>query len=85
MNDKTKTEGRKPDRFTSRDLQRAQRVGEDIGLRKGRQEILDWLEAAYLSDPGRPDRGTPKAEAILEMARDAANHFNEELKKGRRK
>jgi hypothetical protein len=49
--------------------------GFDEGLAKGRHEILDWLEHAYIDDPGRPDRGTPKAEAILELAQAARQHF----------
>lgn len=55
--------------------------GLEEGVDRGRQEILDWLQWAYLDDPGRPDRGTPKAEAILELARDAQKHINK-LKKG---
>ena len=58
-----------------RDLDMARREGFEEGLAKGRQEILDWLEHAYIKDPNRPDRGTPKAEAILELAKDAALHF----------
>jgi len=54
---------------------RIRQEGFDEGLAKGRQEILDWLEYAYLKDPGRPDRGTPKAEAILELAQAAQQHF----------
>lgn len=55
------------------------------GLEKGRQEILEWLEHAYIDDPGRPDRGTPKAEAILELAKAAREHFIPLTKLGRRK
>lgn len=58
--------------------------GFDEGLQKGRQEILDWLQAAYISAPDRPERGTPKAEAILEMAHAASEHFHTKLK-GRRR
>ena len=49
--------------------------GVEEGLKQGRQEIVDWLQNAYINDPGRPDRGTPKGEAILELARDAHAHF----------
>lgn len=49
--------------------------GYEDGLEAGRLEILDWLQAAYIADEGRPDRGSPKGEAILELARDAAAHF----------
>jgi hypothetical protein len=55
------------------------------GLNKGRMEIVDWLQAAYLDDEGRPDRGSPKAEAILEMARAAAAHFMPLAGKAKRK
>jgi hypothetical protein len=74
----------------TRQLQKMREEGFQEGLAKGRQEILDWLENAYIKDPGRPDRGTPRAEAILEMARDAAAHFmplvgGKKPKRGRKK
>jgi hypothetical protein len=65
-------------------LEDAQQVGFQEGLAKGRQEVLDFLEHAYLTDQGRPDRNTPKAEAILEIARAASKHINLKLKKGRK-
>lgn len=64
------------------DVKKAREEGLAEGIQQGRKEILDWLEHAYLRDPGRPDRGTPKAEAILEVARDAHHHFS---KKGKRR
>ena len=70
---------------TARELKKARDEGFNEGLQKGRQEILDWLQKAYLEDPGRPDRGTPKAEAILELARDASAHFIARAKKGGRR
>jgi hypothetical protein len=67
-------------------IEYAEKMGREEGLQQGRQEILDWLERAYINDPGRPDRGSPKAEAMLELARDAADHFRKlTKKKGRRK
>lgn len=56
-------------------LAQAEEVGHQKGLEQGRQEILHWLEDAYINDVGRPDRGTAKAEAILEIARNAAKHI----------
>lgn len=64
-----------PRSANSRELAHAEKIGFERGLEKGRQEILDWLEHAYINDPGRPDRGTPKAEAILELAKAASQHF----------
>lgn len=57
------------------ELDKIREEGRVEGLKQGRQEILDWLENAYVDDPGRPDRGTPKAEAILELARDAGKYI----------
>lgn len=56
-------------------VEQARKEGFEDGLEKGRQEILDWLEHAYIKSPDRPDRGTPEAQAILTLARDAAAHF----------
>lgn len=71
----------------SREIKRARDEGFDEGLAKGRQEILDWLEHAYMRAPERPDRNTPKAEAILEMASAASQHFQskQKSKKGARR
>ena len=57
------------------ELDKIREEGRIEGLKEGRREILDWLENTYLDDPGRPDRGTPKAEAILELARDAGKYI----------
>lgn len=65
-------------------LKNAERVGEEKGYDKGLKEILDWLEAAYITDQGRPDRGTVKAEAILEIARAAGRHLRS-LRSGKTK
>lgn len=57
------------------DLERARTEGLEEGLQKGRVEIIDFLEQRYLKDESRPDRGTPGAEAILALAREAHEHF----------
>lgn len=58
-------------------------VGHSEGLAKGRQEILDFLQHAYIEDEGRPDRGTPEAKAILELAKSCQLHIIE-LQKGKK-
>jgi hypothetical protein len=63
-------------------LTNAHDVGHQEGYEKGLQEILDWLEAAYITDSGRPDRGTDRAKAILEIARSAGRHIRS-LKSGK--
>lgn len=63
-----------------KELQQAHDEGFDEGLIRGQRQILDWLQDAYINDIGRPDRGSPKAEAILEMANAAAKHFKLKLK-----
>lgn len=62
------------------ELTKARDEGFDDGIVRGRREILDWLQNAYINDVGRPDRGSPKAQAILEMANAAARHFKLKLK-----
>lgn len=57
------------------DIERSRREGFEEGINAGRREILDWLERTYLTDPGRPDRGSPKAEAMLTLAQEASDHF----------
>jgi hypothetical protein len=72
----------------SRELKRVRDEGFEEGLQKGRQEILDFLEYAYLKSPTQPDRGTPEAEAILKIATDASQHIQSRMKsakKGSRK
>jgi hypothetical protein len=63
----------------SRDLKKVRDEGFEEGLQKGRQEILDFLEHAYLEAPDRPARSTPEAQAILQVARDASQHFQSKL------
>lgn len=58
------------------DLRRVRQEGFQEGVEKGRQEIVDWLQIAYLADDA-PERGTPEAEAILTVARDASKHFRD--------
>ena len=53
----------------------------DDGVAQGRNDerkaLLRWLEAEYIDKPDRPDRGSPKGEAILQLAREAMEHFQE--------
>lgn len=64
----------KKDERHRRDLVRVREEGFRDGQKKGRSEILDWLQDAYTGAEA-PERGTPEAEAILELAREAAKHF----------
>lgn len=41
-----------------------------------RKEVIDYLENEYFK-PGRPDRGTPKAEAILELVADLSQFLKD--------
>lgn len=70
----------RPKSVFAHDIERAKQEGFDEGLAKGRQEILDWLEHAYIKAPNRPDRGSVEGEAILQLARDASNHFKSQTK-----
>lgn len=74
-------------RVTKADVERAHQDGFDAGLEKGRQEILDWLEHEYIHAENRPDRGTPKAEAIMELVAAASAHFRAKVtgKRGKKK
>jgi hypothetical protein len=63
-----------------KELKDAYDEGFDEGIVRGRREILDWLQNAYIEDVGRPDRGTPRALAILDIAKAAAKHFRLKLK-----
>lgn len=58
-----------------RGLKAAYDDGEQAGLDQGRLEIIDFLEQRYLKDADRPDRGTPQADAMLQLAREAADYF----------
>lgn len=51
------------------------------GRREGRQEVLDFLQQQYLSEDA-PDRGTPEAEAILAVARAAADYMGKKINDG---
>ena len=66
-------------------LRIAEEVGHEAGLDQGRQEILKWIEDCYINDAGRPDRGTPEAEALLEVAKNAAKHISKLSKRDRHK
>lgn len=62
-------------------IDEAHGVGLKEGIQKGRKEALDYLQRAYIDDEGRPDRDTPQAAAILELARNVARHIRK-LEKG---
>lgn len=64
------------------DVKAARDEGFQEGLDKGRREILDFLQRAYIEDEGRPDRGSPEARAILEVANKVAKHI-QKLPKGK--
>lgn len=40
------------------------------GFDEARMGVLTLLQDKYIKDPDRPDRGSPKAEAILELAKE---------------
>lgn len=61
-------------------LEDAENLGYKKGLEQGRIEMLGWLEHAYIEDQGRPDRDSPKGEAILEIARTMGRHIRELMK-----
>lgn len=48
--------------------------GRQEGIREGRGQILEFLQHQYM-DPGRPDRGSPEAQAILEVTRNIMRNF----------
>lgn len=49
-------------------------LGSKSGYEKCRVEILGFLEEKYMGK-GRPDRHSPKAEAILTLAREISAHL----------
>lgn len=57
----------------------------DLGFKNGashgfdelRMGALTFLQDKYITDPNRPDRGTPEAEAILTLAKELDTFFNE--------
>ena len=63
------------------DLKLAREEGLKEGRIAGREEAINWLQSAYLDDEGRPDRGTPKAEAILEIAKDLVKYLQSKVDK----
>lgn len=64
-------------------IKRAEQVGFQKGLERGRREIIDWLQVAY-TGPNAPDRGSVEGDAILKLTRDATLHFRG-LDQGRRR
>lgn len=65
--------------------EKALKGAHEEGLSEGRREILDWLQEKYLNDPDRPDRGTPEAEALLQLVREASQHISSLEKSATRK
>lgn len=61
-------------------LEDAERTGYELGLKEGRQDIIEWLKKKYLEAEDRPDRGTPHAVAVLDLAWEAIKHLNGEIK-----
>lgn len=59
----------------------------DLGFKNGashgfdelRQDVLTFLQDKYITDPNRPERGTPEAEAILRLAGELST-FTADLK-----
>jgi len=45
-------------------------------------EILTLLEAKYMGSEA-PDRGSPEAKAILELAKELGNHLREKMEKSK--
>lgn len=52
-------------------------LGLDQGSRGMQAAVLTWLENKYIGDSERPDRGSPKAQAILELTRELAQFMRE--------
>lgn len=66
-----------PPTETQKAIQKAFDDGVIQGRNEERRSLLSWLEAKYIKDPKRPERGTPEGDAILQVARDAMQHFKE--------
>lgn len=72
-----------PDRpiMLPRSTEKAYDLGFKIGAQHGydelRQEALTWLQHKYVEAPDKPDRGSPAAEALLELARELTNHLTD--------
>jgi hypothetical protein len=57
----------------------------DLGFKNGashgfdecRQQALDWLQAKYITDPGRPDRDSKEAQYLLDLVRQLQLHLSE--------
>ena len=44
-------------------------IGRGEGRKLVRDEVIDWLQSKYMG-PGRPDRGSVEAQAILKLTRE---------------
>lgn len=49
------------------------------GKTQALNDLLNWLSDRYIANPERPDRGSPRAEALLTVTRELAAHFRGEL------
>ena len=49
------------------------------GIKEGkaqyRAKVLTYLQDRYINDEGRPDRGSPEGEAILNLARELSGYL----------
>jgi len=53
------------------------KIGAEHGFDELRKDVLDWLQAKYITDPDRPDRDSPEAAYLLQLVRDLMAHTNE--------
>ena len=52
------------------------RAGYGAGFGDCRTQVLTFLEKKYIQNDDRPDRGSPQADAILQLARELAQELN---------
>ena len=80
-----KMDGKLVLKFTSEQVQQAIAEVSATAREEGKQEaygeVTQWLEDRYMNDPGRPDRGSPKGEAILELANQLGKFLREQKDK----
>lgn len=68
-------------RATKQEVKAAEKLyetGVRDGVRMSHGEILSMLEQKYIG-PDAPARGTPKAQAILDLAHEIGNHLREKI------
>lgn len=68
-------------------LRQSAEGGYAVGYEKGFEDALNysitWLEQQYLDAPDRPDRGSPEANALLDLAKRLAKYLNKKRNEGR--